>query len=60
MSENSKNKDSEKVYMPRFLVTQEEYDKASPEEREKFNYVVDETPLTPPKTYSIPEEDSGE
>lgn len=28
------------MYKPRFLVTQEVFDAASAEEREKFNYVV--------------------
>ena len=40
--------------MPRFLVTKEVYDNASPNEREKFNYVVDEEVLTLPKTFHIP------
>lgn len=42
------------MYMPRFLVTQEVYDAASPSERQKYNYVVDEEILTLPKTFNIP------
>jgi len=41
---------------PRFLVTQEEFDKATPEETNKFDYVVDEDLMEPPKTYSLPED----
>ena len=60
MSDNVPTKDNDKTYAPRFLVTQEEFDKATQEEIEKFNYVVDETPMTPPRTYSIPTEDGDE
>ncbi|WP_158658207.1 hypothetical protein [Agarilytica rhodophyticola] len=36
-------------YYPRFLVTQEIFDAASPEERAKYNYVVDERLLEMPE-----------
>lgn len=44
-------------YHPHFEVTQEVYDKATPEERAKFNYkVVDDTPLELPKSFNIPKD----
>lgn len=42
------------MYIPRFLVTQEVYDNASPSERQKYNYVVDERILNLPKAFNIP------
>ncbi|CAM3034036.1 hypothetical protein SHLO109777_13850 [Shewanella loihica] len=37
-------------YLPRFLVTQAEFDAASQEEREKYNYlVVDDVPMELPR-----------
>lgn len=61
MSENKTDEGSKNTYIPRFLVTQKEYDEASLEERQHYNYAVeDETLLTPPKTYSIPVEDSDD
>lgn len=43
------------MYMPRFLVTQEVYDAASPSERQKYNYVVDERLLSLPQYFNIPD-----
>jgi len=44
------------MYKPRFLVTQAEYDVASPEERNRYNYVVVDDELIPlPTNFNIPE-----
>jgi hypothetical protein len=49
------NDSSDTSHHPHFEVTQEVYDKATPEERTKFNYkVVDDTPLELPKSFNIP------
>lgn len=47
------------MYMPRFLVTQEVYDDASPSERQKYNYVVDEQLLSLPKNFNIPSQENS-
>lgn len=39
-------------YYPKFLVTQKVFDAASPEERAKYNYVVDEQVLDMPEHIS--------
>ncbi len=44
------------MYMPRFLVTQEVYDAASPGERQKYNYVVDERQHSLSDWFNIPED----
>jgi hypothetical protein len=55
MHSNDSNDSNDTNYHPHFEVTQEVYDKATPEERTKFNYiVVDDAPLELPKTFSIP------
>lgn len=37
------------MYMPHFMVTQTEYDQATPEERKRYNYVVvDDEPMPLP------------
>lgn len=41
------------MYKPRFFVTQEDYDAASPSERLRYNYVVDDRPLSLPKYFNI-------
>lgn len=51
------------MYKPRFLVTQKDYDAASTEEREKYNYfVVPDVPIPLPKNFCLPhqERDSAE
>lgn len=53
-SRNRKDGDASGRYYPKFLVTQAEYDAATPEERER--YIVDESVLEPPRNYSIPDE----
>ncbi len=50
-------------YNPRFLVTQKDYDAASNEVREKYNYfVVPDQPIPLPKNFCCPdqERDSAE
>ncbi len=42
------------LYIPRFFVTQAVYDAASPCERLKYNYVVDEQLLSLPKSFNFP------
>lgn len=44
------------MYMPRFLVTQEVYDAASPGERQKYNYVVDERIHIIPESFCAPKD----
>ncbi|MCG8381717.1 MAG: hypothetical protein MJA28_05775 [Gammaproteobacteria bacterium] len=53
-SQNHKDGAASERYYPKFLVTQAEYDAATPEERER--YIVDESVLEPPRNYSIPDE----
>jgi hypothetical protein len=60
MSNKKPETPKDQNYMPRFLVTQKEYDCASPEERKKFNYVVDDTALNCPKVFSVPEDKDGD
>lgn len=51
------------MYKPRFLVTQEQYNAASADEREKYNYVVvPDEPIPLPKNFCLPqqERDSAE
>jgi hypothetical protein len=51
------------MYKPRFLVTQEQYNAASADERERFNYVVvPDAPIPLPKNFCLPhqERDSDE
>jgi len=42
------------IYYPKFLVTQEVFDAAPPEERAKYNYVVDEQLLEVPEYICLP------
>jgi len=45
----------DKTYRPKFFVTQEQYDQASPEERERFNYEVkEEAVLKLPESFNMP------
>jgi hypothetical protein len=54
MSASDVKNDPSKYY-PKFLVTQEEYDRATPEERTQYNYsVVDDKPIELPPTFNIP------
>jgi len=53
---NRKDGDTSERYYPKFLVTQSDYDAATPEKRSRYNYVVDETVLEPPQHFSIPDE----
>lgn len=40
------------MYMPRFLVTQKEYDAASKDDRERYNYfVVPDEPIPLPQNF---------
>ena len=48
MSDPQKPLDRKNFYVPAFLVTQKEFDAASQEERERFNYEVDESILPEP------------
>ncbi|HCS27866.1 MAG TPA: hypothetical protein DIW43_10455 [Spongiibacteraceae bacterium] len=48
MSDSEKPLDRKNFYVPVFYVTRAEYDAASPEERERFNYVVNEDILPEP------------
>ena len=51
------------MYKPRFLVTQEQYNAASSDEREKYNYVVvPDEPIPLPINFCCPhqERDSDE
>lgn len=51
------------MYMPKFLVTQAQFDAASEEERKSFNYVVvPDEPIPLPKNFCFPqqERDSAE
>lgn len=51
------------MYKPRFLVTQEQYNAASSDEREKYNYVVvPDEPIPLPINFCCPhqERDSAE
>ncbi len=43
------------MYLPRFLVTQEDYDRASPDERLRYNYaVVKDGPISLPDNFCHP------
>jgi len=48
-------------YRPKFLVTQAQFDSASQEERERYNYlVVDDSPMEPPPHIcTLPGEQEG-
>lgn len=48
MSSTENPNSKENYYRPKMLVTQKEFDAASPEERERFNYEVDERILPEP------------
>lgn len=46
------------MYKPRFLVTQEQYNAASADERERFNYVVvPDAPIPLPKNFCLPQQE---
>ena len=48
MSSTDNPNSNENYYRPKMLVTQAKFDAATPEERERFNYAVDESILPPP------------
>ena len=46
-----------KSYRPKLFVTKEQYDKASPQERAQFNYVVEEEAILElPKSFNMPKD----
>ena len=57
---NNHNQGDLDLIRPRMLVTQKRFDAATPEERERFNYAVDESILPEPfwiTPVSEPEDD---
>ncbi|MFA0809338.1 hypothetical protein [Microbulbifer epialgicus] len=60
MSKDKTDNSRTKTHTPGFIVSQEEHEELSQEDRERFKHIIKEPSLTPPEHFSTPEEQSNE